>query len=220
MEITVNKTILQNIYNDKSFYSEIYNLLNSIIDEELEKEEPDCDLIDECISALDDIQKSQSSASAIRLVLTKKEVMRYCKQHSKSKTVQKTVAAAVLIILLGSSIAVLNAPAIAESAQNFFESIAGILFEKADETDENDDKISSIYATFPEGTAFKTKNKNDITLENVVITAVYSDGKTKEIPLSDCQISKTEEKDGESSYILVVISYNGCACSVVYETEE
>ena len=219
MEITVNKTILQNIYDDKSFYSEIYNLLNSIIDEELEKEEPDCDLIDECISALDDIQKSQNPASALHLVLTKKAVLSYCKKHSKNGIVRKTVAAAALLVVLGSSIAFAASPELVKSAQSFFDSISSFLFEGAKETENNDNEISSIYVTFPEKTEFKIKNENEINLENVVITAVFSNSKTKEIPLSDCKITKTAESDGDNKYIIVAISYHGCACSVVYEVE-
>ncbi len=221
MNISVNETTLKEIYNDKNYYSEIYSLLNSVIDEELEKDEPDCDLIDDCISIIDSIQKNDNPASALHLVLTKKEVMRYCKQHSENKTVQKTIAAAALLVIIGSSVAFASSPELVKSAQNFFDSVSSFLFEKADETEtQNDDEISSIYATFPEGTKFKVKNENEINLQNVVITAVYSSSATKDIPLSDCKITKTAENNEEGNYILVVISYNGCACSVVYEVEE
>ncbi|MBR4241861.1 MAG: hypothetical protein IKR97_06530 [Eubacterium sp.] len=220
MELAVNKKTLSSVYDDKSFLNETVNLLNSIIDEELEKEVPDCDLIDECISTLDLIQTAENPTLALHLVLSKKEVINYCRKNAKSKNLKKSVAAAMILVIIGSSAVFTLSPKAVKSAQSFFESISAFLFEKADETESGDDKISSIYATFPEGTAFKTKTANNITLENVVITAIYNDSKTKEIPLSDCQISKTEEKDGEKKYVLVVISYKGCACSVVYEMEE
>ena len=55
-KIMINKTILEEILDENSLKNEIAELINNVIDEELVKEEPDCDLIDECIDILESIE--------------------------------------------------------------------------------------------------------------------------------------------------------------------
>ncbi len=54
-EIKIDKRILNEILDENTLKNEIAEFLNDIIDEELQKEEPDCDLIDECIDILDNL---------------------------------------------------------------------------------------------------------------------------------------------------------------------
>ena len=60
-EIMINKKILNEILDENTLKAEIAELLNDVIDKELEKEEPDCDLIDECIDILDNIENDDYS---------------------------------------------------------------------------------------------------------------------------------------------------------------
>lgn len=55
-EIKINKTILNEILDENTLKAEIAEILNDVIDKELEKDEPDCDLIDECIDILDNLE--------------------------------------------------------------------------------------------------------------------------------------------------------------------
>ena len=57
----INKTILEEILDENSLKNEIAELINNVIDEELVKEEPDCDLIDECIDILESIENDDYS---------------------------------------------------------------------------------------------------------------------------------------------------------------
>ena len=57
----INKKILNEILDENTLKAEIAELLNDVIDKELEKEEPDCDLIDECIDILDNIENDDYS---------------------------------------------------------------------------------------------------------------------------------------------------------------
>ncbi len=54
-EIKIDKRILNEILDENTLKNEIAELINNVIDEELVKEEPDCDLIDECIDILDNL---------------------------------------------------------------------------------------------------------------------------------------------------------------------
>ena len=60
-KIMINKTILEEILDENSLKNEIAELINNVIDEELVKEEPDCDLIDECIDILESIENDDYS---------------------------------------------------------------------------------------------------------------------------------------------------------------
>ena len=57
----INKTILNEILDENTLKAEIAELLNDVIDKELEKDEPDCDLIDECIDILDNLENDDYS---------------------------------------------------------------------------------------------------------------------------------------------------------------
>lgn len=54
-EIKIDKRILNEILDENTLKNEIAELINELIDEELLKDEPDCDLIDECIDILDNL---------------------------------------------------------------------------------------------------------------------------------------------------------------------
>ena len=54
-EIKIDKRILNEILDENTLKNEIAELVNELIDEELLKDDPDCDLIDECIDILDNL---------------------------------------------------------------------------------------------------------------------------------------------------------------------
>lgn len=54
-KIKIDKRILNEILDENTLKNEIAELVNELIDEELLKDEPDCDLIDECIDILDNL---------------------------------------------------------------------------------------------------------------------------------------------------------------------
>ncbi len=60
-KIIINKDILDEILDENTLKFEIAELINSVIDNELLKDEPDCDLIDECIDILDNLEKEDYS---------------------------------------------------------------------------------------------------------------------------------------------------------------
>lgn len=218
MEFTVTEKSILSLLNDKKQNKEIIRFLNQIIDEEIEKDSPDCDLIDECIDAIDEIQAEENSQPALRLVLTKKQVMKYCRRHTQNSNTVKSVIAAALVLIMGGT-AVFNAsPALAETVKSFFETIVSTLQELSAETKSDEDSdISSIHASLDENSNLIITDIDDIDEEKLIVTAVYSDKTERNIPISKCKISKTLEHTDEGSYVLVAISYDGCACSIAFE---
>ena len=63
-DLKLTKEILNSIYDDTSFKAEVAELINSLIDEELSKDEPNCDFIDECINTLEELE-SENFAKAV-----------------------------------------------------------------------------------------------------------------------------------------------------------
>lgn len=218
MEFTVTEKSIKSLLNDKKQNEEIIRFLNQIIDEEIEKDSPDCDLIDECIDAIDEIQTEENSQPALRLVLTKKQVMKYCRRHTQNNNAVKSVVAAALVLIMGGT-AVFNAsPALAETVKSFFETIVSTLQELSAETKSDEDSdISSIYASLDKNSNLIITDIDDIDEAKLTVTAVYSDGTERNVPISKCKISKTLEHTDEGSYVLVAISYDGCACSIAFE---
>lgn len=70
MNITVNSTTLQSVINDSKSNKDLIEFLNSVIDEELEKVNPDCDLIDECIDIIDELQQHKYTSPVLALVVS------------------------------------------------------------------------------------------------------------------------------------------------------
>jgi len=221
VNITVSREIINRLYTEDLF-EQIKEYLNGVIDAELEKENCDTDLIDDCISALDAVQ-SHDTYPALKVMLRDKDIIRYCKRktdlsgHKGAKAV-----AACLVVAVCASAALLNTDtAFARQIKDVFGNIIEALNRTADSSENSDDNdISSVYATFPPDHSFTAKNKNDIDLNGITVYAVYKDGSERVVPLSECTVSITDNKDAGQNSAVVVIAYKGCAVSVIYTIEE
>lgn len=218
--MTVNKSIVREIYSD-SLKTEIADYLNSVIDEELLKDDVNTDLIDECIEALDALENGDTAALS-KSQITEKAVLKYCKKHAKSKSAAgKRAVAAVLIATLCSSAVLLSTDtALAKEIKSFFSEIIEALNITAGRSEEQDAEIASIYAVFPSDYSFKIRAKSNLDLDNITVYAVYKDGSEKEIPLSECTVDTVENFGGDPNTTLLVIAYDGCAFSIKYTIEE
>lgn len=102
MNVTVNEKSLSLLINDLKSNDDIIAFLNSIIDEEIEKENPDCDLIDECINAIADIEDDDSSAPVLHLALTPASIKKIV---NPSRTSWKNLNRALRIAIVAAVIA-------------------------------------------------------------------------------------------------------------------
>lgn len=219
MNITVNKSTVRTLLNDEVSNREIIDFLNEIIDTEIEKDEPDCDLIDDCINAIDEIQLNSNLQPTLRLVLTKKQVLNYCRHHSKNNNAVKAVVAACMVIII-SGVTVLNtSPALAEEVKSFFATVISALQTASEETENGNKAISSIYATMPDDTPLKVSSIDEVDISKIKVTAVYDDASEHDVEIKNCSVTKTTEHTDKGSFVLVTISYDGCACTIAFELE-
>ncbi len=222
MELTINKGILQEVHSN-ALECQIEEYLNSVIDEELLQNDVNPDFIDQCIDALDSLYGGDYSP-AIKLLLSEKSVLKYCKKSvsPKRKILQKAIVASLVIALGSSTIMYNTVPAFAEGVNEIFSQIISLLNLTADESEKNGKagEISSIYATFPEDYSFKIDSPENIPLEDMRIFAVYQNNTLEEIPLSECTVNIEPCFSGDESQTMVVVAYDGCAFSVIFTVEE
>ena len=215
MNITVNQKIINRILSEASLCDEIKIFLNNIIDGELEKEDNmDTQLIDDCVDALIELESGN-----VPEFNENSKIVRFCHRKTNGKRIYIQRAAAIILIVSTASVITLNAnPALASGAKSFFESVAYHLGIAADKTDTQSDVVS-VYATMPSTFNARVKSEKEISLKGTKIYAVHSDGSEEEIPLSDCEITTQTQDDNGEKKIILIVSYKGCAVSIVYTQE-
>lgn len=221
MNITVSKETVNRVYTE-DLAAEISGYLNGVIDEELEKEDCNTDLIDACIDALS-VMQSKELYPALRVMLRDKDIIRYCQRKARqSGHAGRRAVAACLIVAVCASAALLGTDtAFARQIKDVFGKIIEALNITADSSDPGtDSQISSIYATFPPDYSFTAETKKDIDLNGITVYAVYKDGSEYAVPLSECTVNITENKEENADTAIVAIAYKGCAFSVIYTIEE
>ena len=127
MNITVNQKSITAVFNDNKVNNELLITFNTIIDEELKKENPDFDIIDECANAINEIYNEQSIVPAVRLILTKKQVMKYCRHRAHSNNTMKTIVAACMVLIIAGATAYNTSPAFAQNVKSFFATVISTL---------------------------------------------------------------------------------------------
>ncbi len=214
MSITVNEKTLFAVLTESQGKNEMIALLNEIIDEELEKEEMNTALVDECVQAIIDLE----SEGDIKALCTYQELVQYCHSEAFKKRIRlrrAVIIAAAAAILTSGALSV--SPALAEQARSFIGSVIASLGIAAEESDEKNGEIVSIYAEPIGSINYTVKSEDEINAEAFRIFAVDKDNNEKEISVSKC---KTTIKRPDGSHIMIIYSYEGCACSVIYNLEE
>lgn len=80
--------------------------------------------------------------------------------------------------------------------------------------------LNSIYGTFPDGFDFKTESFDNLDFSEMTVTAVYSDGSEKDIPLSECEITVEKNFMELENKALVTVSFEEREFSFVLTKEE
>ncbi len=211
MNITVNEIMISHIYDETGYKNEMTSFLNAVIDAELEKDNMDTALIDDCTDILYALQfgTEPDTDSVNKLLHIYKSQMNRAKRGRR-------IAAAVLFLLIGTGMLLQTDPAIAQQTQNLFSRIAYTLGIAANETDAGNSKIVSIYARLAENADLTVQSEDDIHPEDAEIIAVDQNDFEKAIPLSECTVNKERI---DATHIMVTYSYEGCACSIIYTLE-
>ena len=80
--------------------------------------------------------------------------------------------------------------------------------------------LNSIYGTFPDGFSFKTESFDNMDFSGITVTAVYSDGSEKNIPISECEITVEKNFMEFENKAMVTVAYEECSFSFVMTKEE
>lgn len=218
MNITVNQKSITAVFNDDKVNNELLITFNAIIDEELEKENPDFDIIDECAEAINEIYNEQNIVPAIKLMLTKKQVMKYCKHKAHGNNTMKTIVAACMVMIIGGATAYNTSPAFAQNVKSFFATVISTLQNASEDTQNDNSKVLSIYASLPDASKRTVRGVDDVDISQIKITAVTNEAEYSVSP-SKCKFTKTIEHTDKGSFVVVAISYEGCACTIAFELE-
>ncbi len=80
-------------------------------------------------------------------------------------------------------------------------------------------KLTSIYAMFPDNFNFTAENLNAVDLSEMQVYAVYSGGDEKALDFDEYTVNKEYKKSLFKKTLTVTVSYKGCSCSfTVYES--
>ncbi len=108
-KLYIDETVLQELFSDRAATAEFTEFLNSVIDEELSKEdEADCDLIDACIDALEELQTEDGvSYPALTALLSQEKFLKSIQKRSVArrgvyKKLSVICASLVLLFAAGS----------------------------------------------------------------------------------------------------------------------
>jgi len=107
--LQMNETVLRELFADAAATQEIADFLNSVIDTELEKgDDMDCDMIDACVDALEELQNaSMLGTDGVLMLLSSEKFLKEIKKHSVlQKNHQRVLAlasAAAVLLLVASS---------------------------------------------------------------------------------------------------------------------
>lgn len=215
-DLKLTKEILNSIYDDTSFKAEVAELINSLIDEELSKDEPNCDFIDECINTLEELE-SENFAKVIPFV----------KKHAGKTFRQKfvSVAAACAILAAISFGAVAVSHTIEQKREAKTTTVTQAVTESATaERTMTTEAVTTttkptMQAAIPTGIrlrfgdSFKDEYYIGEKLDTSGITAVvsYSDGTEKIVPLADCKVTADDGFGTRERYETVKISFGNAS---------
>lgn len=220
-KLVMTESILKEIYDDDSFKAVTVELLNSLIDAELQKEEPDFDFIDECADVLIEIQSGNVSA-----------VIPFIKKNNntddkKRKTLGIFLACAVVFSLSLGAVAVSHTierknedkTTTATTMQTTVTTTRKATT-SVTTTKKSASKAVDLWLSFPDGFVYEYDSIDDFTFDGIIANVEYSDGTVKKIGINNCKIIKSEgfgthatekitvEYEGLSSTFFILFSNN------------
>lgn len=250
-KLKISPSILRQILNDREAVEELREYLNSVIDEELSKDEnADCDLIDECINALEELDFENSFEKPHLTVILSEE--KFLKNIQKKSYLHKdrykklaVICASAAILIAAGSIKTDSGQTVAKVVTNKIAAVFHIESSIEKPTEENTDADLTVSETVTEKPTEEITEKpteqekeptvktvNPITLEKVYgvlskqakteykigeeldlsgvqIFAVYSDGKEKQIDISECTVSVPNNFSKNAGKKTVTVNYQG-----------
>lgn len=204
--LVITKNILNEIYDDSSFKAAVTELLNSLINSEIEKEEPDFDFIDECVDVLIEVQSDNLSA-----------IIPFIKKNNstddkKRRTLGIFLACAVVFSLSFGAVAVSHTierknedktTTATTSQTTTLKTTAAVTTTKKAASEAVD-----LWLSFPDGFVYVYDSIDDFTFDGIIANVEYSDGTIKKIGINNCKIIKSEDF-GTHATEKITVEYEG-----------
>ena len=229
--LVINKSILNEIYDDKSFKNEVSELINSLIDSELLKEEPDFDFIDECADALIEVQTGNYSAVIPFIAKNKFE-----NDEKKRKVMSIFIAAAVVISLSISAVAVghtvekkieehkAEKTASQTTVQTTTASTTACETSAPTSTTaaEEISEVKAVNLDLKFSSDFKSEYKpgEELEFDGITVIAGFSDGTSRKIDINECKIIKSEDFGKNICNEKITVEYGGVSDSFTVSVYE
>lgn len=210
----ITREIINSIYDDNSFKSEIYDFLTSFIDEEVIKDEPDCDFIDDCVNTLECILNDDFST-----------VIPFISRNNLSKGDHRRKVISILVacaMIAGAGMGAVAVNNTIEKKKNEAKTttIATTTAKAVETTLKSTTTTTEATTTVTSIADFYLKFDNDkfkdeyafcekIDLSGVSAFVKYSDGTEKAVPLSECTVVTDDAFGTKERYEVVKINYNG-----------
>ncbi len=218
--IIINKQVLAHPDFSNSFVADAKALLNALIDAEIEKGDlMDCDFIDECIDALEEINAPYDRAAGVILSLANdKRFNTKARSLAASRFIKVAVAACVIVsVAVGADFFVEKATGIelGESLVSFVREVFGI------------ESVTQASTTAPPQTTAAARTLTDIELlpgegmrfdyyigekpdlSTLKVIAHYSDGSQKTIPVADCKYNIPSDFGETEGEVPIPVTYGG-----------
>lgn len=222
-KLIITQSILNEIYDDSSFKSDISELINSLIDAELQKEDPDFDFIDECAEALIEVQSGNYSEAMPLIAKNKFE-----DKEKRRKVLSIFLACAVVFTLSIGAVAVshtVEKKKEEETTTQITEKTTTAAPTKATTAAATTKAPSDVHAVnlyLSYSDSFKESyfKGEKLDLSGLTVTVDFSDGSSRDVDLSECKVI-TNDNFGETRFAEeVTIEYQGLRRSFVVIFEE
>lgn len=197
MSVTVNKNTLSILVKDSKSNEDIICFLNSVIDEELEKENPDCDLIDECVNALAAVEENDDAAPVVHIAVSPSSIKKIVDPHRTSwNNLNRAVRVAIIAAVIATGAISVNAAVDSATGVNIIKEIASAVTQIFSDTDDEKQTAEpkaqiTDKATGPSDTQTETADDEKITPEPQTQSA--SVGKTPQNAIQNQ--SQSQETD-------------------------
>lgn len=227
METAIRKEHFLHPDFNENFKTLLCEYLNSLIDEELEKEEADFDFIDECASVINAVR--EDTENVILSFATEKEFtenLRIRKGRNYLKILTAVCAAAAVVFTLNTAVEKTTNVNIIRSASNWVQSLftqeeitssttteAETTTEKKTETESKTEaptvQAERIELEFSDSFKQEYKVGESLNLNGLTVTISYSDDNLKKLPRSQYEISVSPDFGTKAGYETVTIRYGG-----------
>lgn len=201
-DLKFNNNIYNDIINDNGFIDEAEAYLNALIDDELEKENPDFDFIDECIDAIDSIRNTEQPAEVL---LSKKEFLNKVSGKKNYKPFIGFVAAAAAAAIIFGGMQIGKNEQIKTMVSNLKNELP--FFNTVELTTQR--SVVSIKCTFTDEFKDEYVEGEPFDKSGIGVVAEYSDGTTESIPLTECSVDYNEGFGKNAGYETVTVEYMG-----------